>query len=509
MYKHFFKRFFDFWISLIALICISPILIVVTIWLHFANKGAGAFFFQERPGKNGKIIKVIKYKSMTDERDANGNLLPDADRLTKVGKFVRSTSIDELPQLINVLKGDMALIGPRPLLVKYLPYYSEREQLRHMVRPGITGWAQVHGRNHVLWEERFEYDAYYAEHLSFALDIKIIFMTIKNVLQRKDIEVAPNLMDFDEYRKQQMEGKVFLSVEDATINSTQIKVIREDEFPRYGGGNKARKALEYEKFLRSEGYNAIVTCGGIHSNHNRAIALMAMANGWECHLVYHGDKGVFMKGGGNADLVKMTNATYEFVKVDAISNAMDSAMERYKAKGLKPYYVHGGGHDLPGGIAYVNAIQELKANCDLNGYKPDYIFVASGTGSMQAGMAVGLELVGWGDVKLIGISIARQQDRGKKIIVDFANMLAKQYGIEKRYENSICFNADYIGEGYDKQSTDEETRFINSVKESTGLLLDETYSGKAMFGMMNYIKKHDIKGNIMFWLTGGPLNSNI
>ena len=217
MYKHFFKRFIDFWIALIALICISPILIVVTIWLHFANKGAGAFFFQERPGKNGKIIKVIKYKSMTDERDANGNLLPDADRLTKVGKFVRSTSIDELPQLINVLKGDMALIGPRPLLVKYLPYYSEREQLRHMVRPGITGWAQVHGRNHVLWEERFECDAYYAEHLSFALDIKIIFMTIKNVLQRKDIEVAPNLMDFDEYRKQQMEGKVFRSVADATI----------------------------------------------------------------------------------------------------------------------------------------------------------------------------------------------------------------------------------------------------------------------------------------------------
>lgn len=154
---------------------------------------------------------------MTDERDAKGNLLPDAERLTKVGKFVRSTSIDELPQLINVLKGDMALIGPRPLLVKYLPYYSEREQLRHMVRPGITGWAQVHGRNHVLWEERFEYDAYYAEHLSFALDIKIIFMTIKNVLQRKDIEVAPNLMDFDEYRRQQMEGKIFRSVADATI----------------------------------------------------------------------------------------------------------------------------------------------------------------------------------------------------------------------------------------------------------------------------------------------------
>ena len=236
MYKHFFKRFLDFWISLIALVCISPILAIVTIWLHFANKGAGAFFTQDRPGKDGKIIKIIKFKSMTDERDAEGNLLPDADRLTKVGRFVRSTSIDELPQLINVLKGDMALIGPRPLLVKYLPYYSEREQLRHMVRPGITGWAQVHGRNHVLWEERFEFDAYYAEHLSFVLDIRILFMTIMNVINRKDIEVAPNLMDFDEYRKLQLQGKTFLSIEDATIDTTHVKIIREDQFPIYGGG---------------------------------------------------------------------------------------------------------------------------------------------------------------------------------------------------------------------------------------------------------------------------------
>ena len=158
MYKHFFKRFFDFWISLIALICISPILLVVTIWLHFANKGAGAFFFQERPGKNGKIFKVVKYKTMTDERDENGELLPDSERLTTVGRFVRSTSIDELPQLFNVLKGDMALIGPRPLLVQYLPYYTEREQLRHTVRPGISGWAQCHGRNAISWTEKFKLD---------------------------------------------------------------------------------------------------------------------------------------------------------------------------------------------------------------------------------------------------------------------------------------------------------------------------------------------------------------
>ncbi len=187
MYKHFFKRFLDFWISLIALVCISPILAIVTIWLHFANKGAGAFFTQDRPGKGGKIIKVIKFKSMTDERDAEGNLLPDADRLTKVGRIVRSTSIDELPQLINVLKGDMALIGPRPLLVKYLPLYSKAQMRRHDVRPGISGWAQCHGRNAISWTEKFKLDVWYVDHLSLMTDLKVIFITIKNVLLRKDI----------------------------------------------------------------------------------------------------------------------------------------------------------------------------------------------------------------------------------------------------------------------------------------------------------------------------------
>jgi lipopolysaccharide/colanic/teichoic acid biosynthesis glycosyltransferase len=190
MYKFFFKRFFDFCISLIVLICISPILLVVTVWLHFANKGAGAFFFQERPGKNAKIFKVIKFKTMTDERDAEGNLLPDADRLTKVGKFVRSTSIDELPQLINVLKGDMALIGPRPLLVQYLPLYSKEQARRHEVRPGISGWAQCHGRNAISWTEKFKLDEWYVDHCTLWTDIRVIFITIKNVLMRKDINSA-------------------------------------------------------------------------------------------------------------------------------------------------------------------------------------------------------------------------------------------------------------------------------------------------------------------------------
>ena len=187
MYKHFFKRFFDFWISLIALICISPILLLVTIWLHFANKGAGAFFTQDRPGKDEKIFKVIKFKSMTDERDANGNLLPEAQRLTKIGAIIRKFSIDELPQLVNVLKGDMAFIGPRPLLPKYLPLYNAEQHRRHEVRPGISGWAQVHGRNNITWTEKFKLDVWYVDHCSLWIDIKVIFLTIKNVLTSKDI----------------------------------------------------------------------------------------------------------------------------------------------------------------------------------------------------------------------------------------------------------------------------------------------------------------------------------
>lgn len=190
MYKRFFKRLLGFLISLIALIIISPLLLVVGIWLHFANKGAGVFFLQERPGKDGKIFRVIKFKTMTDERDADGNLLPDEDRLTKVGKFVRSTSIDELPQLFNVLKGDMALIGPRPLLVQYLPLYSAEQARRHEVRPGISGWAQCHGRNAISWTEKFKLDVWYVDHISLWTDIKVIFITIKKVLGRKDINSA-------------------------------------------------------------------------------------------------------------------------------------------------------------------------------------------------------------------------------------------------------------------------------------------------------------------------------
>ncbi|MCI7670479.1 MAG: sugar transferase [Bacteroidales bacterium] len=192
MYQHCFKRIIDFSIALVALLVIWPILLVIYIWLTIANKGAGAIFYQERPGKDEKIFRMMKFKSMTDERDAKGNLLPDKDRITAVGKFVRKTSIDELPQLINVLKGDMALIGPRPLLPEYLPYYTERERLRHTVRPGISGWAQVNGRNNLTWDQKLELDAYYVEHLSFLMDLRVLLTTVKNVMGGKDVNVVPS-----------------------------------------------------------------------------------------------------------------------------------------------------------------------------------------------------------------------------------------------------------------------------------------------------------------------------
>ena len=187
MYKCFFKRLIDFIIALCTLAFIWPILLLITIWLHFANKGAGAFFTQERPGKDGRIFRLIKFKSMTDERDAEGKLLPDAKRLTHVGKFVRATSIDELPQLINVLKGDMELIGPRPLLPQYLSLYSKEQARRHEVRPGITGWAQVNGRNAISWTKKFELDVWYVDHCSLLLDLRIIVLTVKKVFVKEGV----------------------------------------------------------------------------------------------------------------------------------------------------------------------------------------------------------------------------------------------------------------------------------------------------------------------------------
>lgn len=291
-------------------------------------------------------------------------------------------------------------------------------------------------------------------------------------------------------------------IDSISLNDVTIKVVRDDLFPFIGGGSKARKALAYESFLRQNCYNAVVTCGGVQSNHNRAIALMAARNGWKCHLVVQGSENRFFSEKGNALLCRLAGAECECVDDSQTSIAMDAAMEDYKIQGLKPFYVHGGGHDLPGGTCFVEAVEELSKQIE----KPDYFFHASGTGSTQAGIVVGLDRVGWNDVKCIGISVARQYDRGSQIIADFANMLAEHYDMSERYDDRILFDADYLCGGYEQYNL-EMQEFINSAMMQTGLVFDTTYSGKAFYGMMEIIKKnglHDKK--IVFWHTGGIMN---
>ena len=253
------------------------------------------------------------------------------------------------------------------------------------------------------------------------------------------------------------------------------------------------------------GYNACVTTGGIQSNHNRAIALMCAKNGWRCHLVYHGTRERFEAEKGNAILVRKSGATVEFVEANQIGPAMDAAMDRLKKEGYHPMYIHGGGHDIPGGVALVEAVRSLKIECEKTGYKPEYIFHASGTGSTQAGIAVGLDLVGWGDVKLIGISVARQKERGTQVIEEFANMLASYYGLNRNYRGLIDFNTDYLCGGYE-QFTPAMAEYLDLVMRETGLMFDTTYSGKAFYGMMDYIKRNNITSNVLFWHTGGLMN---
>ena len=297
-------------------------------------------------------------------------------------------------------------------------------------------------------------------------------------------------------------NKTILIQQDYVVNGQPLTVVRDDIFPFIGGGGKARKAVYYETLLREQGYNAVVTCGGIQSNHNRAIALMCAKNGWKCHLCIQGTEERFLSEKGNALLDRLSGAECELIKPEDTSLAMDRAMERLAAEGYKPYYCHGGGHDLPGGVSFVDAVGELARQIE----KPDYIFHASGTGSTQAGIVVGLDRIGWSDVKCIGISVARQYERGKQVIVEFANMLAEHYGMTESYDNRILFNTDYLCGGYE-QFTPEMDVYLKKAMVETGLIFDTTYSGKAFYGMMDIVKKNDLQDNkIVFWHTGGIMN---
>ena len=291
-------------------------------------------------------------------------------------------------------------------------------------------------------------------------------------------------------------------IDSISLNNKTIKVVRDDLFPLIGGGSKARKAIAYESFLKQNGYNAVVTCGGVQSNHNRAIALMSARNGWKCHLVVEDSENRFYFEKGNALICRLAGAECECVDDSHTSAAMDAAMEHYKRQELTPYYIHGGGHDLPGGTSFVEAVEELAKQIE----KPDYIFHASGTGSTQAGIVVGLDRVGWSDVKCIGVSVARQYERGKQVITEFANMLADHYGMTERYDDRIFFNTDYLYGGYE-QFTPEMDAYLKKAMKETGLMFDTTYSGKAFYGMMDLIKKNNLQDKkIVFWHTGGIMN---
>ena len=301
-------------------------------------------------------------------------------------------------------------------------------------------------------------------------------------------------------------GNTYLDYSDYQYEGLAFRVVHDDMFPFFGGGSKARKAMEYEKTFRKDGYDALVTCGGIQSNHNRAMALMAARNGWKCHLCIQGSEERFLKEKGNALLDRLSGAECELICTEDTAMAMDRAMDKLRTEGFNPYYVHGGGHDLPGGTSFVNAVEEFKFQCDVEGYKPDFIFLASGTGSTQAGIVVGLEKVGWNDVKVVGISVARQYERGKKVIADFANMLGEYYGLKKDFTDDVVFCTDYLLGGYE-QYTPIMASFLEYVMKGTGLVFDTTYSGKGFYGMMDYVKSNHLQERkVVFWHTGGLMN---
>ena len=296
-----------------------------------------------------------------------------------------------------------------------------------------------------------------------------------------------------------------LILENYHIDGVDMKIVRDDLYPGTGGGNKCRKAEEYENDIERKGCNALVTTGGVQSNHCRAIALLAARKGWRCHIVYHGSKERFEHERGNALLVRMSGASTEFVEAEQIGPTMDDAMNQFIVEGFNPYYVTGGGHDLPGGTAYVKAMQELKSACTQQGWIPDYIFLASGTGSTHGGIIVGNIINGWNNTKIIGISVARHKERAEYVIRDFIQKLTGHYNITAP-DDAVIVTDDYLFGGYEGYTVEMKDTLLN-VTRNTGLVFDTTYSGKALYGMMDIVRSYGLeKSNILFWHTGGLLN---
>lgn len=289
------------------------------------------------------------------------------------------------------------------------------------------------------------------------------------------------------------------------IVENEVRILRDDLYAGYYGGNKARKITSIEKKIKIENYNAIVTTGGVQSNHCRVTALMATQNGWKCHLVLHGEKERFEKDNGNAAIIRATNAKVTFVEAKDIAMEMDKAIYDFQKQGLNPYYLYGGGHSFEGTMAYVEAVSELNEYCKKHNWYPDHIILPSGTGSTQAGIIAGLHLNELSNIKVTGISIARSKDRGKEVISELLTELNVTQGYNFDYSNSIHFNDEFLCGGYEKSDT-ELNELVNIMNENTGIIFDTTYSGKGMYGMSELIKKDKIKGNILFWHTGGIFN---
>jgi len=500
-----------------GLLLATPVLLSAVVVIRL-TMGSPILFRQVRPGRDARPFTLLKLRTMTEARDRQGRLLDDGRRLTRLGRLLRRLSVDELPQFWNVLRGDMSLVGPRPLRLDYLPHYTRRERKRHLVRPGITGLAQVSGRNFLPWNERLELDVQYVERRSLALDLLLLFRTFKKALEGSGVNVLPGavLEDLSTFRRKasaemkeedsagpEVAGSPLVEVPRLGEKlSISLWVKRDDLFPFASGGNKARKIVRILKEVEREGCNALVTAGALQSNHARVTALAAATKGWPCHLVLHGDRKQLARPTGNLELMRRSRATIEVVEPSEIGQALRSAMNSLRGQGYRPYLIPGGGHCLAGALAYVDAASELMKQCTEVGWHPDWILLASGTGTTQAGLIIGLERAGW-KIRVVGISVARENPRGREIVHQSCRELRSHLRLAEP-ETLADFREDWIGDGYGKAGPSVLSA-IRLAERTDGLILDPTYTGKALAALVDLVASGEIPdgAKVLFWHTGG------